>query len=78
MGRPTMRFVPVDSVHMRAHLQAEHMDARDLIVTNLQKDLASRGPSKYGRGYCRAAAEITVHIRATATCFARRHDQCFL
>jgi hypothetical protein len=44
-----LRKTILASVHMRAHLQAEHMDASDLIVTNLQKDLASRGPSTYGR-----------------------------
>jgi hypothetical protein len=40
-----LRKTILASVHMRAHLQAKHMDASDLIVTNLQKDLASRGPS---------------------------------
>src|ERR1700728_4767822 len=35
------------SVHVRAHQQAGHMDASDLIKT-LQKHLARRGPSTYG------------------------------
>ena len=34
------------SVHVRAHRQAGHMDASDLIKT-LQKYLARRGPSTY-------------------------------
>src|SRR5487761_528710 len=35
------------SVHVRAHQQAEHMDASDLVKTP-QKHLARRGPSTYG------------------------------
>ena len=35
------------SVHVRAHQQAGHMDASDLIKI-LQKHLARRGPSTYG------------------------------
>ena len=35
------------SVHMRAHQQAGHMDASDLIKS-LQQHLARRGPSTYG------------------------------
>ena len=35
------------SVHVRAHRQAGHMGASDLIKT-LQKHLARRGPSTYG------------------------------
>jgi hypothetical protein len=34
------------SVHVRAHRQAGHMDASDLIKT-LQENLARRGPSTY-------------------------------
>src|SRR5271166_5925179 len=37
------------SVHVRAHQQAGHMDASDLIKI-LQKHLARRGPSTYGLG----------------------------
>ena len=37
------------SVHVRAHRQAGHMGASDLIKT-LQKHLARRGPSTYGPG----------------------------
>jgi hypothetical protein len=33
---------------MRAHLQAEHMDASDLIVTNLQKILQAGGRPHMG------------------------------
>jgi hypothetical protein len=40
------------SVHVRAHQQAGHMDANDLIKT-LPKRLAGRGPSTYGsRPFC--------------------------
>jgi hypothetical protein len=31
------------SVHVRAHLKAQHMDASDLIVTNLQKRILQAG-----------------------------------
>jgi hypothetical protein len=37
------------SVHVRAHQQAGHMDASDLIKT-LPKHLAGRGPSTYAAG----------------------------
>ena len=36
------------SVHVRAHQKAGHMGASDLIKT-LQKHLARRGPSTYGK-----------------------------
>jgi hypothetical protein len=36
------------SVHVRAHKQAGHMGASDLIKA-LQKHLARRGPSTYGK-----------------------------
>jgi hypothetical protein len=44
-----LRKAVLANVHMPAHLQVEHMEASDLIVANLQKDLASTGSSAYGR-----------------------------
>jgi hypothetical protein len=73
-----LRKTILASVHMRAHLQAEHMDASDLIVTNLQKDLASRGPSTYGRGKRQRIGAATTFARERldpegqrTACFAR-------
>jgi hypothetical protein len=43
-----LRKTILASVHMRAHLQAEHMDASDLIVTNLQKILQAGGRPHMG------------------------------
>ena len=43
------------SVHVRAHQQAGHMDASDLI-RHCPNTLARRGPSTYGSRPCAATA----------------------
>jgi hypothetical protein len=45
------------SVHVRAHKQAGHMDASDLIKA-LQKHLARRGPSTYGECPIKAGRQV--------------------
>jgi hypothetical protein len=47
------------SVHVRAHQQAGHMDASDLIKT-LKKYLARRGPSTYGKSGLIFAGEGSI------------------
>jgi len=46
------------SVHVRAHKQAGHMDASDLIKA-LQIHLARRGPSTYGKSNSPARRRTT-------------------
>ena len=62
------------SVHVRARLQAGHMDASDLIKL-LQNDLAWRGPSTYGVSTPIGVVNPLIFLLATGSLLGA-YSQC--